>query len=143
MKLILSLLKRVKALFLLYYVWIAASFLFSLYGVVLLWPWTHYTPGNEFILFTDFATMFQFLPAIYILSFSLTLQVISRFVRNKQTFYLISMLLYSVIMIILMLFTDFWSIPVRVIAILIASSVGLIHLFISVVLNKNIRLQIM
>lgn len=124
-----------------YYIWIMASTIVSSYGVMIYWPSS--SLKDEFLLFNNLATVIIFLPAFYILFFSILLQVLLYFnsYQNRVKTYIGSM--YILNFVVLMIIAGYEEYVLSFIFIVfMASAIGLAHLFISILLNPILKQKI-
>lgn len=125
----------------LYYIWIMLSVGFSIYGVISYWPRDAY--GNDFLLFNDISTAVLFLPSFYVLFFSIILQVILYYNFNKKNTKIYIFVLYIIDFLLVITIASYWNHIVSGLLIaFIASTVGLVHLFLSILINPILRTKI-
>lgn len=124
-----------------YYIWIMASTVISSYGVMIYWPSS--SLQDEFLLFNNLATVIIFLPAFYILFFSILLQVLLYLnsYQNRVKTYIGSM--YILNFVVLMIIAGYKEYVLSgIFIVFMASAIGLAHLFISILLNPILKQKI-
>lgn len=118
-----------------------ASTVISSYGVIVHWPSS--SLQDEFLLFNNLATVIIFLPAFYILFFSILLQVLLYFnsYQNRVKTYIGSM--YILNFVVLMIIAGYKEYVLSgIFIVFMASTIGLAHLFISILLNPILKQKI-
>lgn len=124
-----------------YYIWMMASAILSSYAVIVYWPSSSWQ--DEFLLFNSLATVIIFMPAFYILFFSILLQVILYFnsYQKRVKMYIGSAYIFNFI--VMMIIAGYKEYVISgIFIVFIASTIGLAHLFISVLLNPILKQRI-
>ncbi len=124
-----------------YYIWMMASAILSSYGIIVHWPSS--SLSNEFLLFYDLAILIIFMPAFYILFFSTLLQVILYFNSHPKRVKMYMGSVYILNFVVLMIILGYKEYVISgIFIVFVASTIGLAHLFISVLLNPILKQKI-